>query len=78
MSRSRRKTPIFGITTAESDAVWKAMAARKLRRRVKQILRATLDTHDYPGKRWDAVNPWSTPKDGKHWRRRADTRAMRK
>ncbi len=52
MSRSRRKTPIFGFTTADSDARWKAMAARKLRRRVKQELNATLDGDRFAGKRW--------------------------
>ena len=57
MSRSRRKTPIFGNTTAKSDAEWKAQAARKLRRKVKQHLEQTLDGDGFAGKRWDAVNP---------------------
>jgi len=78
MSRSRRKTPIFGITSAETDHPWKKAAARKLRRRVRQHLTDTLDGDRFAGKRWDLVNPWSSDKDGKRWWRSRDARAMRK
>ena len=78
MSRSRRKTPIFGVTTAASDAAWKAKAARKLRHRVRQVLEATLDGDRFSGKRWEVVNPWDAPKDGKHWYAKADARWLRK
>ena len=78
MSRSRRKTPIFGHTTADSDAPWKAKAARVLRHRAKQELQITSDIAVLAGKRWDAVNPWSSDKDGKHWWAKADAKAMRK
>jgi hypothetical protein len=78
MSRSRRKTPIFGNATAKSDAEWKAKAARKLRRKVKQHLESTHDGDGFAGKRWDAVNPWSTEKDGKHYWKRATPKDMRK
>jgi hypothetical protein len=78
MSRSRRKTPIFGNTTAESDREWKAKAARKLRHKVKQHLNATLDGDGFAGKRWDAVNPWSFDKDGKHYWKKAKPKGMRK
>jgi hypothetical protein len=67
MSRSRRKTPICGITTASSDARWKAMAARALRRQVRQDLNVTLDGDRFAGKRWDMVDPWTSEKDGKSW-----------
>jgi hypothetical protein len=67
MSRSRRKTPISGITTAASDGAWKATAARRLRHRVRQHLETTLEGDSFAGKRWDVVNPWDAPKDGKHW-----------
>jgi len=77
MSRSRRKTPITGITTAESDGAWKAKAARKLRHRVKQVLTSKLDGDAFAGKRWDLVNPWNAPKDGKWWHRNPDPRWMR-
>lgn len=66
MSRSRRKTPISGVTTAVSDHCWKKMASRKLRHRAKQSLNTTLDGDRFAGKRWDLVNPWSSQKDGKN------------
>jgi len=78
MSRSRRKTPISGITTAKSDGPWKAKAARTLRHRVKQRLQTMLDTDPFPGHRWDAVNPWSAPKDGKRWMTAPDPHWRRK
>jgi len=65
MSRSRRKTPIFGNSAAETDHPWKKAAARRLRRCVKQRLKAGLDPDRFAGKRWDLVNPWSSDKDGK-------------
>jgi hypothetical protein len=67
MSRSRRKTPISGITTAKSDGAWKAKAARILRHRAKQKLTSDQEAFDLAGKRWDAVNPWDAPKDGRFW-----------
>lgn len=78
MSRSRRKTPIFGFASAASDAWWKAKAARCLRRAVKQHLKTTLDGDRFAGKRWDLVNPYSSNKDGKHWWGAAPAKAMRK
>lgn len=78
MSRSRRKTPIFGHTTAQSDARWKAMAARKLRRRVKQHIVAMLDGDRFAGKRWDLVDPWTFEKDGKAFWAEAGPKHTRK
>ena len=78
MSRSHRKTPISGITTADSDHPWKKMAARKLRHRVKQELKATLDGDRFAGKRWDLVNPCSSEKDGKSYLHNPEPRWMRK
>ena len=65
MSRSHRKTPIFGHTGAATDHPWKKAAARKLRRGVKQHLVADCDGDRFSGKRWDLVNTWSSEKDGK-------------
>ncbi|MCA1749368.1 MAG: hypothetical protein ABR601_00325 [Parasphingopyxis sp.] len=78
MSRSRRKTPLVGFTTAKSDHAWKKKAARRLRRRVKQHLATTLDGDRCAGKRWDLVDPWSAPKDGKFWLGRASNTLRRK
>ena len=65
MSRSRRKTPIRGITSARTDHPWMKAAARMLRRAVRQSLKATLDGDRFAGKRWDLVDPWTSGKDGK-------------
>ncbi len=78
MSRSYRKTPIFGNTTAKSDAEWKKKASRKLRHKVKQHLEATLDGDRFAGKSWDAENPWCAPKDGKFYSVKAKPKDMRK
>ena len=78
MSRSRRKTPIFGHTTAETDHPWKKAAARKLRRATKQSLKATLDGDRFAGKRWELVNPWSSDKDGKWFSKNPKPEWMRK
>jgi hypothetical protein len=78
MSRSRRKTPIFGHTGAETDHPWKKAAARRLRRRVKQHLTATLDGDGFAGKRWDLESDWQSNKDGKHWWDKAGPKDMRK
>jgi hypothetical protein len=78
MSRSRRKTPITGFTSADSDHRWNKAAARKLRRRVRQHLSVTLDGDRFAGKRWDLVNPWSSEKDGKCYWSKPNAKMMRK
>ena len=78
MSRSRRKTPIFGHASAATDHPWKKAVSRKLRRRVKQHLDATLDGDRFAGRRWDLDTDWSSAKDGKGWWRDRDAKAMRK
>jgi len=78
MSRSRRKTPIFGHSSASTDHPWKKAVARKLRRRVKQHLNATLDGDRFAGKPWDLDSDWSSDKDGKFYWRGVDPKWMRK
>lgn len=78
MARSRRHTPISGMTGAESDAWWKAKSARKLRRRVKQTLQSGQDLLRFAGKRWDLVDPWTSNKDGKSWWRNPTPQYWRK
>jgi hypothetical protein len=67
MSRSRRRTPIFSVTTAKSDHAWKVKAARTLRHVAKITLERDHEGFAMAGKRWDAVNPWSAPKDSKRF-----------
>ena len=78
MSRSRRKTPIFGHTSAASDHPWKKSVSRKLRRRVKQYLVATLDGDRFAGKRWDLDSNWSSEKDGKSFCKNPKVEWLRK
>jgi hypothetical protein len=63
MSRSRRKTPVLGITTAKSEKQDKRIANRKLRRAVKQRLGYDPDGV-LPALR-EVSNVWSMDKDGK-------------
>jgi hypothetical protein len=78
MSRSRRKSPIIGFTTAESEAQWKAQAARRMRRVVRQALGHADDGAALPEKKWALTNPWDGPKDGKHWVFAPKSKWMRK
>ena len=63
MSRSRRKTPIIGFTTAESDAPGREADSRRLRRRNKMRVQAGQDPLDARA----IGGPWHWPKDGKAW-----------
>ncbi len=63
MSRSRRKSPCTGITTARSEKQDKRMHNRKFRR----ISRQKKDPDDMPQVDYEVTNPWSMDKDGKSW-----------
>jgi len=74
MSRSRRKNPFCGITTAKSDKINKQKANRRLRLKVKNALKK--------GKfakitRNEVSSPWEFAKDGKQ-RIDIDSKIMRK
>lgn len=63
MSRSRRKTPIVGMTTAESDKRFKQAEHRRERRAVKSV---DLAIADLPA-RQAFGNAALSEKDGKQW-----------
>ena len=63
MSRSRRKTPVRGITSAESEKQDKAASHRAYRHRLKQKIHPSLET-PLPTEQ-QITNPWSMAKDGK-------------
>lgn len=71
MSRSYRKTPIVGYTTAESDKVGKQKANRAFRKLSNSKLSQT--DADYepinepPCCIRQVSSVWSFPKDGKGW-----------
>ena len=64
MSRARRKRPISGITTAESEKQDKRIANRRERHTNRQILGYSLDDTLLMHRR-QAGNPWLMDKDGK-------------
>jgi hypothetical protein len=66
MTRSRKKTPIGGVTTARSEKHDKRLANRWVRRAVKQALATSVDVDVLPHRR-DLTNPWTMAKDGKMW-----------
>jgi hypothetical protein len=64
MSRSRRKTPIRGITTAASDKSSKVASHRRIRRSVRQM---ALENNTLLPIERQLTNSWSFNKDGKKW-----------
>ena len=66
MSRSRRRSPFVGHTTAESDKEWKQQNARKMRRAVHQMLDQSTDGDILPISPYAKGHAdWEAPKDGK-------------
>jgi hypothetical protein len=66
MTRSRKKTPISGITTVRSEKRDKRLGNRRVRRAVKQALATSVDVDILPHRR-ELTNPWTMAKDGKIW-----------
>lgn len=70
MSRSRRKTPIFGNTTSHSEKQDKKIWHSRLRAKERTVLSSSrppeLEDKAMPEVR-DASNPWSMNKDGHQW-----------
>jgi len=64
MSRSRRKTPIGGVTTAGSEKQDKRDYKRRYRRVAKQAVEAGDESKPLPILR-EHSDPWSMNKDGK-------------
>ena len=64
MSRSRRKTPVTGITTATTEKDDKRLANRRQRRVNREILEATGDDTRLKHRR-ETSDPWAMAKDGK-------------
>lgn len=73
MSRSRKKTPIFGHCS-ESDKPFKILEHRRERRRVKAQLSCEREP-DHPKM---FGNPWASCKDGKVYWAGAEPKDMRK
>lgn len=63
MSRSRRKNPIVGYTTAKSEKPYKRSEHKRERRNIKQLLKIGRDISDHTKKKYG--DPALGPKDGK-------------
>lgn len=73
MSRSERKTPIFGMTTARSEKVdkkaWHSRMRAKVRTDMTPLPGSELDSYIAPIEN-DVGNVWAMAKDGKRYFRR--------
>ena len=78
MSRSRKKSPFVGHTTAASEAAWKAQVARRVRCVVRQALAKAAEPDALPEKRYAVASAWDGPKDGKQRFSASEVRWMRK
>lgn len=65
MSRSRRATPITGITTAVSEKIDKMQWHRRYRR--AENLRIAISPESEPYSIHQFYNPWWMAKDGKRY-----------
>lgn len=75
MSRSLRKTKIFGYTTAETEKQDKRRWNRVFRKVSKNQIRLDKEA---PIKIQDVTNVWDGAKDGKQYYNRANKKDMRK
>jgi hypothetical protein len=62
MSRSRKKHPITGMTTAETEKEFKQQEHQRERSRVRDALKTEKEVIPHPK---EFGNPWAGPKDGK-------------
>ena len=67
MSRSRKKTPITGISSADSEKAEKQANHRRERRRIRQVLGVEPECEVLPHTR-ELSNPWIMSKDGRVYR----------
>jgi len=75
MSRSTKKTPKSGITTAETEKENKRLANRKFRRVTKlQVKKGS----DEPSLTRELSNVWSFDKDGKQFLKKPTKKDLRK
>ena len=77
MSRSRRKTPIFGITTATSEAEDKRLWHKRLRAKTRDQLKAGPEDH-IPVDHREVSDPWGMAKDGRRYDKKATPKMLRK
>jgi len=74
MSRSKQKTPIFGITTSKVQKTFRSKENRAKRRKVKIQLALN---EEMPHEK-EYGNEWSSPRDGKLYWTNYTKESMRK
>lgn len=77
MSRSFKRTKIFGVTTSKSEKVEKIIIHKKFRRICKNLLKTCRISSLLYSFR-EISNVWSMSKDGKFYWRDAPKKYMRK
>lgn len=77
MARSRKKTPIRGLTSADSEKEDKRRANRKLRRSVRETLSQDSSLERAAEMR-EVSNVWSMGKEGKYYLNKAEQKDLRK
>lgn len=65
MSRSRKKKPITGVTTARTEKDWKQQEHQRERANVRTALANFDEDGDVLPAPLEFGNPWDGPKDGK-------------
>jgi len=75
MARSFRHTPIFGLTTSQSEKQDKRLANRRLRRAVRVQIALGCEVLSLLR---EVSNVWCFDKDGRAYDERASARDMRK
>ena len=63
MSRSRKKTPIRGMTLADSEKEDKRLANRRIRR----VNKVRVGRDQEPTHTRELSDPWGMAKDGRQW-----------
>ena len=66
MSRSKKRTPVCGLTGARSEKQDKRLYNRRYRRICKQLIHVAPARELLPLLR-EYSNPWAMAKDGKFW-----------
>lgn len=78
MSNSKKKTPISGNTTKESEKKWKKEQHKKLRKKVKMLLQKRSEDLNIDLDVRDISNIYLGPKDGKSYWVDYDDKFIRK
>lgn len=66
MTRSFKKNPVIGHTTAETEKKFKQQEHQRERKRVNDALKVDPEKEVLPAPK-EFGNPWAGPKDGKHY-----------